>query len=547
MDGRLADYVSALRRSESTRVGADQQTEPISITATIRSRRFVTGVLALLGVHALQIGFTFAGWAFIGAGALSGRVDRGWIIGWTLCIASAGICRLAAVWVEGLTSIGLAVAVRQSLLAGATTAAADVIQARGPASLMAAVLESESIEHLAVSGGFTTLLSLLELAAAMVALAWGAGAGVQVPLLVAWMALVAWLAAMQARARKLWTTARLALTEQLIDHMVAHRTRAVQQSAETRHVEEDRRLADYVDRSHDVDASTAGLEALLPRGYIVAALAALSPFVIAGHSSIAEQAITLGVILYAGRSLRALTFAYPRAVTAWIAWKAVQPIAAPPLEQKETDLAFASVSDTALRADDVTFTPQGRINPTVTACSLTLERGDFVLLEGDSASGKSTLVSLLAGRRRPSTGAIVSAGLDLPTVGARAWRRQIVAVPQYHDNHVLSASLAFNLLLGCPYPHTKQDVADAREVCEELGLGPLIRRMPSGLDQMVGETGWQLSHGERSRLFLARALLQRPAVLLLDETLAALDPDNVAECLQCVFRRAETALVVAHP
>ena len=64
-------------------------------------------------------------------------------------------------------------------------------------------------------------------------------------------------------------------------------------------------------------------------------------------------------------------------------------------------------------------------------------------------------------------------------------------------------------------------------ICAELGLGDLLDRMPAGLLQMVGETGWQLSHGERSRLYIARALLQDAELVVLDESFAALDPENL--------------------
>jgi ABC-type transport system involved in cytochrome bd biosynthesis fused ATPase/permease subunit len=70
-------------------------------------------------------------------------------------------------------------------------------------------------------------------------------------------------------------------------------------------------------------------------------------------------------------------------------------------------------------------------------------------------------------------------------------------------------SLGFNLLMGRTWLASENELEEARLLCEELGLGPLPERMPSGMMQMVGETGWQLSHGERSRIFLARAL--RPA------------------------------------
>jgi ABC-type multidrug transport system fused ATPase/permease subunit len=71
--------------------------------------------------------------------------------------------------------------------------------------------------------------------------------------------------------------------------------------------------------------------------------------------------------------------------------------------------------------------------------------------------------------------------------------------------------------------------------------------MPAGLQQMVGESGWQLSHGERSRLYIARALLQGADLMILDESFAALDPETLAVALRCVLQRAPTLMVIAHP
>jgi ABC-type multidrug transport system fused ATPase/permease subunit len=88
---------------------------------------------------------------------------------------------------------------------------------------------------------------------------------------------------------------------------------------------------------------------------------------------------------------------------------------------------------------------------------------------------------------------------------------------------------------------------EAESICRELGLGDLLGRMPSGLLQMVGEGGWQLSHGERSRVYIARALLQNADLVILDESFAALDPENLETALECTLRRAETAMVIAHP
>ena len=71
--------------------------------------------------------------------------------------------------------------------------------------------------------------------------------------------------------------------------------------------------------------------------------------------------------------------------------------------------------------------------------------------------------------------------------------------------------------------------------------------MPGGLQQMVGETGWQLSHGEKSRLYLARALLQRADLLILDESFAALDPESLQRALAFVLTEAPSLVVIAHP
>jgi ATP-binding cassette subfamily B protein len=108
-------------------------------------------------------------------------------------------------------------------------------------------------------------------------------------------------------------------------------------------------------------------------------------------------------------------------------------------------------------------------------------------------------------------------------------------------------SFAFNLLMARDWPASVEDLAKARAICIELGLGPLLERMPAGLAQQVGETGWQLSHGERSRVFLARALLQDARLTILDESFAALDPETLKLCLKSAAAHARTLVVIAHP
>jgi ATP-binding cassette subfamily B protein len=191
------------------------------------------------------------------------------------------------------------------------------------------------------------------------------------------------------------------------------------------------------------------------------------------------------------------------------------------------------------------FYEHGRI--ILDQCNLRIQPGDRLLLEGPSGGGKSTLASLLAGLRKPESGLLLLRGYDRQTLGADEWRSKVVIVPQFHENHVFTETFGFNLLMGRRWPPTAQDLAMAEMVCRELGLGDLLDRMPAKFDQPVGERGWQLSHGERSRLFIARALLQDADVIILDETFGTLDPENLQRAMNCVLQRAPTLMVIAHP
>jgi ATP-binding cassette subfamily B protein len=83
-----------------------------------------------------------------------------------------------------------------------------------------------------------------------------------------------------------------------------------------------------------------------------------------------------------------------------------------------------------------------------------------------------------------------------------------LATPQFNDNPVFAAPLAFNLLMGRRWLPHQEDWTEAEALCGALGLQELLDCMPAGLLQMVGDTGWRLSHGEQSHLYIAQALLQ---------------------------------------
>jgi ATP-binding cassette subfamily B protein len=236
-----------------------------------------------------------------------------------------------------------------------------------------------------------------------------------------------------------------------------------------------------------------------------------------------------------------------------IAWQQVAPLFdAAAREELPGSPALATVESAAEReavieARDIVFRYPNQAEPVLQRCNLSITAGEKLLLEGPSGGGKSTLASLLTGVLRPESGLLLARGLDRQTLGARGWLRRVASAPQFHENHVLTGTFSFNLLMGKDGWVTEKDYKDAETICRELGLGPLLEKMPAGMLQMVGESGWQLSHGERSRLYIARALLQGSDVLVFDESFAALDPENLRLALDCVINRASTVMVIAHP
>jgi ATP-binding cassette, subfamily B, bacterial len=414
------------------------------------------------------------------------------------------------------------------------------------------------VEALALSGGFLGLVAGMEILIAAVVLKLGAGGGTHALLLLAWVALALLLGWRYYRQRRHWTEGRLTLTHDLVERLVGHRTRLAQEVRERWHDGEDQALARYLERSAAMDRTAAWLMAVVPRGWIFMGLLGLAPAFIAGHGSPAALAVGLGGMLLAYRAFHKLATGVWHLAGATIAWEQVAPLfqaAARPEVGGSPAFALTPVTgadssdggSTVLEAHELVFRYHDRGAPVLWGCNLRIRAGDRLLLEGTSGGGKSTLAALLSGLRVPESGLLLLRGLDRQTLGAEGWRRRVVAAPQFHEDHVLTETFAFNLLMGRRWPPQPGDVEAAERICRELGLDDLLSRMPAGLLQMVGETGWQLSHGERSRLYMARALLQDADLVIFDESFAALDPESLQRCLRCVLNPAATVLVIAHP
>jgi ATP-binding cassette, subfamily B, bacterial len=331
-------------------------------------------------------------------------------------------------------------------------------------------------------------------------------------LLLSWVAVALLLTWWYFCYRQRWTEVRLGLTHGLVERLVGHRTRLAQEPRERWHEGEDQTLERYCALSREMDGA-AMVQALVPGGWLILSLLGLTQTFVSGSGAPAALAVSLGGILIASRALGKLVMGLSQLLGAAIAWQQVALFfraGASPESSAPPALALALApragaagkGQPVLEARDLMFRYRSQSEPVLRACSLQICAGDRILLEGPSGGGKSTLAALLTGLRSPQSGLLLLQGLDWHTLGSEGWRRRVVGAPQFHENHVFTGTFAFNLLMGRRWPAPPEDLQRAEALCRELGLGDLLDRMPAGLMQMVGETGWQLSHGERSRLYL---------------------------------------------
>jgi ATP-binding cassette subfamily B protein len=500
----------------------------------------------LIAAHTGQYLLWLASWAILGRLSFEGRLDRGWLVAWALLLLTLIPFRVLTTWLQGLLATGIGGLLKRRLLYGAMRLSPEELRHCGIGSFLGQVLEAEAVETLALSGGIAGLLALIELAISMLVL------GRFATLLLAWCGLTAALAWRFMKRYRTWTDTRMPITQDLVESMVGHRTRLAQQRREEWHESEDQALEGYLASSRSVDSAGGLLMAGIPRGWLFVGLASIAPLVVAGQSSRTSIAVVLGGILLAFLAFKRLTGSFAEIAAAWVAWKRISSLfaaAARPemLGEAPDGRRSEEPVQKVIEADRLTYRYRKEGNPALQACSVVIRRGERILLEGPSGGGKTTFASLLSGLREPDSGLLLINGLDRHTLGAGRWRERVAAAPQFHENHILTETLAFNLLMGRRWPPTGADMDKAESMCRQLGLGDLLDRLPSGLQQMVGEGGWQLSHGERSRVYIARALLQGADMVVLDESFAALDPENLRVALECTLEHAETLLVIAHP
>ncbi|MFD8917654.1 ABC transporter ATP-binding protein [Streptomyces sp. NPDC059569] len=210
-------------------------------------------------------------------------------------------------------------------------------------------------------------------------------------------------------------------------------------------------------------------------------------------------------------------------------------------DPREPLAAVAAPGAPPVEFRDVRFSYPGRA-PALRGISYTVPGGTQTALVGLSGAGKTTMFALLQRFHEPAAGQILIDGVDIATLPRSEVRRRIAYVEQ--ESPVMAGTIGDNLR----YAATGASDEDIAEVLRLTRLDTLIDRLPDGLRTEVGNRGVTLSGGERQRLAIARALLRRPEVLLLDEATAQLDASNERALRDAVDQAARrcTVILIAH-
>jgi ATP-binding cassette subfamily C protein len=207
-------------------------------------------------------------------------------------------------------------------------------------------------------------------------------------------------------------------------------------------------------------------------------------------------------------------------------------------ERSEGTLAPTLEREVALRHVDLSF--DGK--PVLRDVSLAIPAGELTALVGPSGSGKTSIGDLVLGLVQPSSGAVLVDGVPLGEIDLRAWRSTIGYVPQ--EMFLLHDTVAVNITLGDP----SLGPAEIEWALRRASAWDFVEQLPKGIHTVVGERGLLLSGGQRQRIAIARALVHRPSLLILDEVTASLDPGTEAEVWQVAekLRGETTLLAISH-
>jgi len=193
-----------------------------------------------------------------------------------------------------------------------------------------------------------------------------------------------------------------------------------------------------------------------------------------------------------------------------------------------------------IRFDNVTFFYPGR-EQVLRDFTVDFKKGKQTAIVGPSGAGKTTIVDLIIRLFDPSQGKILVDGVDLRELKIKSWLKRIGYVSQ--DTFIFNATLAENIAFG--FEASREDIVQA---AKEANAHEFIAQFPQGYETIVGDRGMKLSGGQRQRIAIARALIRKPEILILDEATSSLDTVSEAQVQEAInnITKNHTVIIIAH-
>ena len=270
----------------------------------------------------------------------------------------------------------------------------------------------------------------------------------------------------------------------------------------------------------------------------LAVLAVGAPGVEQGELDAAALAASAAAVLRLTETVRGVEELAASLNASFASAERVHEVVHGPVEVPDGEAELAGAGAHELVWDEVSYAYPGARRQALDGVSLTAAAGQWTCLVGVSGSGKTTVANLALRFDDPTGGRVLIDGQDLRSLTADSLRREVVLVSQ--RAHLFRASVTDNVRLARPGA-TQEEVEEA---CRAAGVHEEVLAMEEGYDTLIGERGASVSGGQRQRLALARALLTRPGVLVLDEFTSHLDPELEARVRQAVRERLTGATVI---